>query len=162
MRAVLLLVVGVLTGCFTASAGAARAQEAANEFNLQTRFGRMELATEKLAPSSREELLKHRIGWGTRIRIADVETAGIRMLGKEGTEAEVAVKVSWFRPDEGELRTTVLKQKWRDYQGDWRLFTEERADGDIGLVGEAITREVERTEARPSQFPTIKLTGTVD
>lgn len=149
-----------LAACLTQTAGASRAQEAANEFNLQTRFGRMEIATEKLAPGSREELLRHRVGWGTRIRLGDVETAGIRMMGKENAEAEVAVKVSWYRQDEGELHVTVLKQKWRDFQGDWRLYAEERSDGDLGLIGETMKRDVERAEARPAQFPTVKLTGT--
>jgi hypothetical protein len=158
-----LLTLGLLSltlgACLTATAGAARAQEAANEFNLQTRFGRMEVATEKLVPASREELLRHRLGWGTRIRIGDSETAGIRMIGKENTEAEVSVKVSWYRQDEGELNVTVLKQRWRDVNGDWRLFSEERADGNIGLIGEAVKRETERADARPVQFPTVRLTG---
>jgi hypothetical protein len=152
-------------GCLTANAGGARAQEAANEFNLQTRFGRMEVASEKLAPSSREELMRHRVGWGTRIRLGDIETAGIKMLGKDNTEAEVAVKVSWYRSDQGELRTTILKQKWRDYQGDWRLLSEERSDGDIGLLNEPIKQSDAmpvQTERRNAQFPTVKLTGTVD
>jgi hypothetical protein len=149
----------LLGACLTQTSGAARAQEAANDFNHHARFGRMELASEKLAVAARDELMKHRAGWGTRIRIADLETAGIRMLGKENIDAEVSVKVAWFRPEEGELHTTFLKQKWHDQQGDWRLMSEDRADGDMGLIGDASRREVVSDPAPPARFPTVKLTG---
>jgi hypothetical protein len=51
-----------LSACLTQTSGAARAQEAANDFNHHARFGRMELASEKLAAAARDELIKHRAG----------------------------------------------------------------------------------------------------
>jgi hypothetical protein len=147
-------------GCLTQASGPARAQEASNEFNVHTRFGRMELAAEKVAPEARELIAKHRSGWGSRVRIADLESAGLRMTNDAKSEAEVSVRIAWFRPNEGELRVTTLKQKWKDFRGDWRIVSEDRADGELGLLGEAVQRvDVSAQERKPHQFPTVHLSG---
>ena len=68
------------------------------------------------------------------------------------------VKVSWFRPDEGDLRLTTLRQKWHDYSGDWKLTHEERIDGDLGLIGETIPgSDKPREPTQHAQFPTIRI-----
>ena len=46
--------------------GAAKAQEVAHDFNLNTRFGRMELAAESIDPKSRERILASRRFWAAR------------------------------------------------------------------------------------------------
>jgi hypothetical protein len=149
-----------VAACLTQGSGPARAQEASNEFNLHTRFGRMELATEKVAPEARELFAKHRAGWGSRVRIADLESAGMRMTNAEKSEAEVSVRVAWYRPDEGELRVTTLRQKWKDVRGDWRLVGEDRSDGEVGLIGEVVQRvELGASDRTPHQFPTVRLSG---
>lgn len=135
----------------------ARAQEAANELNLNTRFGRMEMAVEKVAPDARSAFLTRRRAWGSAVRVADYEVAGFQMKGE--ADAEMLVKVAWYRIDQGDLRVTTLKQKWHDFKGDWRLVDETRTDGDIGLMGEAPFAPVENGPRRSSHFPTIRLNG---
>jgi hypothetical protein len=146
-------------GCMGQQSPVARAQEAANELNLNTRFGRMEMATEHVAPDAREAFLARRRTWGANVRVADYEFAGFHMKGDR--DAEMFVKVAWYRMDQGDLHTTLLKQKWHDFKGDWKLTDEDRADGDIGLIGEPMPAPsadaVKASGAARTQFPTIRL-----
>jgi hypothetical protein len=137
----------------------AMAQEAALELNLNARFGRMELAAERVAPKARDQFFDRRRAWGGSVRIADYDMTGLRMKGED--DAETFVKIAWYRANEGDLRVTTLKQKWHsDAKGDWKLTEEQRLDGDLGLLGEppvplaAVTDQPKR-----SQFPTIYLGG---
>ena len=133
-----------------------RAQEAANELNVNTRFGRMEMAAEHVSAPEREKFLARRKAWGGGIRVADYELAGLRMRGDE--DAETLVKIAWYRMDEGDLRTTTLRQTWHVLKGDWKLVDEARADGDIGLLGEPLPAAKPDTAGpRRAQFPTIHL-----
>lgn len=151
----------VLTGCpFGQQSPAARAQEAANELNVHMRFGRMELAAEHVVPAARQAFLERRKTWGGHIRVADYEFAGFHMKGDN--DAEMLVKIAWYRIDEGDLRVTTLKQKWHAFKGDWKLVDELRSDGDIGLLGEARSPSTATTAGRNVHFPTIRLGSTPD
>jgi hypothetical protein len=146
-----------LTGCLGSSTPGARAQEAASELNVNARFGRMEMAAEHVAPAQREAFLARRKAWGGSVRVADYELAGLRMHGK--TDAESFVRVAWYRIEQGDLRTTTLKQSWHDFKGTWQLVGEDRADGDIGLFGEPLPPSAAPSTppVRNAQFPTIRL-----
>src|SRR5262245_56353844 len=158
MRIEALLLAALLplaAGCGAPVTAAARAQEAANALNLDARFGRMELAVEKVAPQGRDMFLSHRQGWGSKVRVVDSELAGLKVDKDKEDEAEVCVRVAWQRVDEGDLHVTKVKQKWKDFRGDWKLVGEERLDGEVGLLGEPVQRApVERKNA---QFPTIRI-----
>jgi hypothetical protein len=135
--------------------GIARAQQSAQEFNMDTRFGRTEMVLERVAPSEREEYALHHRAWGADLRVADVEIAG--MKAKNDHEVNVFVHVSWYRNDQQELRGTTLEQTWRDKVTDWELVAEKRVDGDVGLLGEAIVYAAPDTSRPPARFPTIRL-----
>jgi len=158
MRAkVLLLSIAVpLTGCIGAATGMAHAQETVQEFNAATRYGRSEMALEHVATAAREDFAAHHRAWGTGVRIADIEVAGIRP--KLEHDAEAIVRVAWYRPEQQELRSTTLKQGWRDDNG-WRLVSEERLEGDVGLLSEPVVYESPQEPRGPSYFPTIRLGG---
>ncbi len=145
----------LLAGCPHQSP-AARMQETASDLNLNTRFGRMELAAESVAPKAKEQFFLRRRGWGGKVRIADYELSGMRMAKNE-EDADVFVKIAWFKVDEGDLHVTTLQQKWHDFKGDWKLVSEERLDGDIGLLGEPAPPPAQPSAPKPSQFPTIRL-----
>jgi hypothetical protein len=147
-------VIGV--GCAPPQGSLASAQEAAQELNLDARFGRSEIAMDHVAPDAREDFAAHHRGWGTTVRIADVELAGMRAHGEH--DVDVLVHVAWYRPEQQELRSTTLKQGWRDKNG-WQLVAEQRLDGDMGLLGEPVVIETPTEERPPAQFPTIHLGG---
>ncbi len=146
----------LLSGCASQSRGA-RAQEAATELNLNARFGRMEMAAERVSQSARGGFYERRKKWGGAIRVADAELAGLRFVKNE-EEAVVLVKVSWFKVDEGELHMTTVRQDYKDEKGEFRLIAETRQDGDIGLLGEAAPPAPKQEGGpRSVQFPTIRL-----
>lgn len=148
------------TACTVAQVGAAKAQEVAQEFNLNARFGRMELATESVDPKARAEFLQRRARWGGDIRLADIELAGLRSLDKDHQDVEVSVRVAWYRPAEGELKNTLLLQRWHSFKGDYRLTEESHLDGDRGLLGEQVQAVAPSAhDLQPAHFPTIRLKG---
>ena len=133
---------------------AARAQEAAQELNVNSRFGRMELATEHVDPTHRDAwLVKHK-AWGGNIRVADYEMAGFKMKGDD--DAESLVRVAWYRVDQGDLHNTLLRQSWKQKKGAWKLVDEKHSDGDVGLLGEPVAplhRSLSPSATRASSAP---------
>jgi len=122
-------------GCISPPTAADRLTDAAYEMNMATRFGRMDVAMSFVGEKARKQFMNSHSGWGRGIRISDLEFAGLDMPGKD--EATVLVHVSWQRIDESTLRTTSIKQKWRDMEkGGWLIVDEIRVGGEPGLLGE--------------------------
>jgi hypothetical protein len=167
MRALYAVIPLVLCGCPMMPTPGAKLHEAAQELNVNARFGRMDMASEFVAPKEREAWGARHKFWGSRVRIADTETSGARILSEK--EAEVVVRIAWFRPDEQDVRVTTVKQKWSDVSGDWRLTGEARLEGDAGLLNDA--QEIAPQPASSTQgqglapmapkrthFPTVRIT----
>jgi hypothetical protein len=151
--------VAPVAGCPAPPTALARAQQTAQEFNQDVRFGRSELMMEHVAPAARDDFAEHHRAWGTGVRLADLEVAGIRPQGDH--ELEVIVRIAWYRPEEQELRTTTLEQTWRDKRDldGWQLVAEKRLDGDVGLLGEHVVYQVPGSRRVPARFPTVRLVG---
>lgn len=132
---------------------AAKMQETARDMNMNARFGRMELVVENVAPKYRAEFVQRHRAWGQHVRVADTELVGIHFGEKE---AESMVAVAWYEVTRQELRGTTVRQKWKSHRGDWLLESEERADGDPGLFGEAVPQP-EPKPHETSQFRTITI-----
>lgn len=147
------LLVASLTGCLGGYSATERVQEAAQNLNMATRLGRMDIALEGVNAEAREAFAKRRAAWGNRLQIVDYEFQGLVMRDKEN--ADVFLAISWHRLDESEMRLTSLVQRWKDYRGSWMLAGEERSGGDEGLLGEI------QVEARPArkdvQFESITI-----
>ena len=152
-----LALAAALSACAAPPGALAQAQQAAQELNLDARFGRTELAIEHVAASARDEFAAHHRGWGTSVRVADVELAGMHARGAH--DVDVVVRVAWYRPEQEELRVTTLSQRWHE-AGSWQLVDERRLEGDAGLLGEPVVYLEPPAEARgPTQFPTVRLGG---
>ncbi len=137
--------------------GLANAQQTAQNFNMDARFGRNEYVLDKVAPESRDEYMQHHRAWGTSIRVADVELGTMRPRPGE-KDVDMLVHVAWYRPEQQELRSTTLKQTWHSKGVDtWQLVGESRVDGDYGLLGEAVFFAPSTAPHPPAQFPTIRL-----
>jgi len=136
--------------------GLANAQQTAQQFNLDARFGRNEYVLDQVAPEARDEYAQQHRAWGGSIRVADVEMGTMRPKGDK--DVDLLVHVSWYRPEQQELRNTTLKQSWRTKGVDkWQLVSESRVDGDYGLLGEAVIFAPSNAPRAPAQFPTIRL-----
>jgi hypothetical protein len=155
MRSVLVAAALSAGACVTPPGPVAKAREAAQEFNLDARFGRNETTIERVALSARQSYAEHHRAWGGRVRVADIEMTGIH--ARSDHDVEVLVHVSWYRVDQQELLATTLRQTWHE-AGGWQLLAEERVDGDIGLLGENVVFLAPPPEDRgPAQFPTVRL-----
>jgi hypothetical protein len=155
MRTLVFFAALAASACMMPPQGAALVQQTAQQFNFDTRFGRMELAMEQVSPKYTEDFTKRHRLWGGGIHVTDAETVGMRMRGQDNSD--VTVRVGWYRAEEGELKTTVLKQKWHLYPAGWRVDSEERLDGDIGVLGERVEILTPETQPRTAQFPTVRL-----
>jgi hypothetical protein len=121
-------------GCFAPPPPAERAADAVRELNLAARFGRTELAAGLTSEAARKGFIGRRTSWGKEVRVLDVELTGFDMADKDRVRVEV--DYAWTRMDEGRLRTTRVTQQWRDSGRGFRLVSEQRTGGDLGLFGE--------------------------
>ena len=137
-----------LASCMAPPSQSQRVTESAREMNLATRFGRMDLALTHTAKGAGQSFIERRTEWGKRVRIVDVELAGLSM--KDELNATVQVDVSWVWVDDDTLRSTRIAQQWRD-DGGWHLVREQRMAGELGLFGEPVMTT--RTETADVQFP---------
>jgi len=145
-----------LSACMMPPQGAALVQQTAQQFNFDMRFGRAELAIEQVAPKYEKEFVKEHRAWGGPIHVTDAETIGMHMRGSE--DCDVAVRIGWYRVEDGDFKTTYVKQHWHLYPaGGWLLDAEKRTDGDIGALGENVQIVAPDAPVRSAQFPTIRL-----
>jgi hypothetical protein len=147
----------LLVACAGISTPASHAQEAAQNIAENERFGRVELVLQKVAPSERAAFVASHAAWGGRITIADTELGNFHMTGGGTEDAEMNLRVTWYDAGEQELRSTLLRQKWHGPKGDWLLVSEERIDGDLGLLGEKIIVQTPDVAPTHAQFPTIRI-----
>jgi hypothetical protein len=155
MRSIVLgSALAVCAACASPPGPLARAREAAQELNLNARFGQNDLAMEHVAPTARDDFAARHRAWGAGIRVADVELSGMKPRGDH--DVDVLVRVAWYRLEQEELLSTTVKQGWHD-DGGWKLVTEERVDGEMGLLGETVVFQAPATARTPAQFPTLRL-----
>ena len=146
----------VAAACGGMQSQAAKAQEAAQNLNMDARLGRLEFALEHVDLKAREKFTKIHTQWSGKIRIVDSEITSFKM-NKDEDAADVDVQVSWYKPETGDLHITVLRQKWHVVGGDWFLASEERTDGDMGLLGEHVVMEQPDAPAPKAQFQSVRI-----
>src|SRR5260370_12835959 len=89
-----LVFVPASVACATPPTAMAHAQETAQQANLDARFGRNELVMEHVAPAARDAYAAHHRGWGTTVRVADLELAGMRAAHHHHLAR--TVRVAWY------------------------------------------------------------------
>lgn len=140
-----------MTAC-AAPSRSQRVQEAAYELNVGLRFGQTAVALEKVASQERGEFLKRHRQWNRQLRIVDVDLVGMNI---QETEAEVYVTIQWQHEDFSDVRSTVIRQHWKDNRGSWQLVSEAHAQGDQGLFGdETRSKEVSSQEDSGRRYQT--------
>jgi hypothetical protein len=148
------LLLALPAACAAPTSDAQRGQQAAQAFNQDARLGRAEAALERVDPALREAFTEHHKAWGNDIRIADLELAGLKAHGAH--DLDILVRFAWYRETEQELRTTTVKQVWRDKDG-WLLIGEERLEGDVGLLGDAVPPPAPVEPHAPARFQTVRI-----
>jgi len=130
------LLIGEQCACIPPQGPSETVSNVARDMNVATRFGRMDVAMEHTASAHQREFLEQHASWGRDLRVLDVELAHLAL--EKSDKADILVDVSWMRMDEGLLRATRLKQHWENPGGGWVMSAEERASGDVGLLGEEV------------------------
>jgi hypothetical protein len=138
-----------LAGCLAPPSAAQRLTESAIDMNTAARFGRMDIASEHVGAKGRADFARKHAAWGGSVRIVDLDFGGFEIV--KGDQADVYIDVTWLRPDETSVRVTRVAQRWQDDRGTWRLISESRKAGDVGLLGEPPPKEkpAAPTEAAP-------------
>lgn len=139
--------------CMAGMTPAQKVQDAANDYATAVRFGRMDIAADQVGKDAHGAFLRQHAAWGNTLRVLDCELLAMRMREKD--LAEVMLSVSWQRVDEAETRVTQVAQRWKNEGAGWRLASEERSRGDVGLLGEPVT--MVPAPAGPAQFRTITI-----
>jgi hypothetical protein len=122
-------------GCATQADQRRRLMDQAQDLNVASRFGRLDVASQFAAPEAQPTFMQRRRSWGREIQILDTQLSHSQV--KDENHAEVIVQVDWTRANEGLLRTTWVKQEWNaGDRGAWKLEGEQQIDGDKGLFGE--------------------------
>lgn len=132
-----------------------RLADSAHEVSDAMRFGRADVAFSHMRDDVRADIAKKHAAWGRTLRVVDVEISGLSLSGND--EAEVTLNVTWQRPNEAEIRITQVSQHWKDDRG-WRIVTEERAGGDVGLLGDEPPAS-EPAAPPPNRFATRTIRG---
>jgi hypothetical protein len=141
--------------CAGVGTPASHAQEAMSGVAENLRFGRTELVMERISPDLKDQFAKQHAAWGGRVTIAETEFGNFKMTGKE--DAEDTLRITWYDGNQ-ELRSTLLHQKWHGDKGNWLLVSEERVDGDLGLLGETVVvQSPDEAHAPRAQFPTVRI-----
>lgn len=160
VRSVYLLTVTCsVFACNTLAAQRRTVHDEAQDLNVASRFGRLDVASQFAAPEAQRVFLERRKDWGSDIRVLDLQIDHVQV--KDQDTAEVTLQVDWTRPTEGLLRSTRLQQTWASKsQGPWRLQSERQIQGDRGLFGEKAKAKY-LTPANDTHFQSRSL-GTVE
>ncbi len=119
----------VAIGC--SSASQQTLDDVASLFHDDVRWGRLPAAETVVTASLRTAFDHHHEGWGTRVRIMDMEVEGIRTALGTGT---IRVQVQWtLGEDSTDLRQSLIEEDWVNQGGAWQLHGESVVVGDADI-----------------------------
>jgi len=101
--------------------------------NDEVRWDRMDLATQRVAPTYRTAFSLTHHDWHEGMQIADSEIVHVQ-VGEDKEDAKAFIKIRWY-----DLRTmlvaeTTLEQKWKKVGRNFVLISEEVRAGDPRLI----------------------------
>ena len=102
-------------------------------FNDETRWARVDLAADRVAPAYRARFAVTHAQWGSRVQIADTDLTRVQLAEDEETASSI-VSVSWYDSDTMIVRGSVLRQHWVSTDNGYLLDGEEIVGGDETLL----------------------------
>ena len=133
-RLCLVCVLAGLGGCIMQNLSPeTRLRDSVIELNDEARWGRMDIATLRVAPSFREQYRLSHLRWGRDIQIADTEILGMK-ANKDDGGAVSRVAVRWYDQRSMILADTVLRQTWQKHKQTFILISEAVESGHPGLL----------------------------
>jgi hypothetical protein len=107
--------------------------DAVHDMVDETRWGRADLAADRVAPAFRARFVRAHAGWGERIEIADLDVGAMRMARDEES-ATAVLTVQWYALDTMDLATTRVRQRWTRNGNHFVLAGETILAGDPRLL----------------------------
>ena len=101
--------------------------------NDETRWARIDLAADRVAPVYRPRFATTHARWGREIQIADTDLTHVQLAADEETATSL-VAVSWYDNATMIVRASVLRQHWVKIDGGYLLDGEEVVEGDETLL----------------------------
>ncbi len=122
--------------------------------NDESRWDRLDLAVQRVAPRYRATFMGSRHAWGDDIAIADTEVSAL-VVADDLASATSSVEISWVDQRSMTLRSTVLRQRWIRTDNGYLLEEETVTSGDESLLSEPDegASDDESVEARSSISP---------
>ena len=109
--------------------------ETAALFHDDLRWGRIPAAETSVAARAREAFQQHHRGWGTHVRVVDLDVDSVRTASSTGM---LRVRVTWVGGnDSTDVRESLVEEHWASTEGNWRLVREAVIAGDATLFPEA-------------------------
>ncbi len=125
-------------GCLLQGQGRTAAlTDAVHDMMDETRWGRAELAADRVAPAFRARFVQAHARWGQGIEIADLDVSMLRMAQDEES-ATAILTVNWYSLDTMELSTTRVRQRWEQSGNSFVLARESVVSGDARLLDLAV------------------------
>lgn len=127
MKIVVAVAAVALAACAGGYSASDQLQRQVDVYNNHIRWGRTYSAAAQVREDARPDWLRAHRAWGPDLQIADYEVIDSTMEG-DGV-AVVRVTISWYRPTQSELQTTLIAQRWRHEARVWQLESEEVEEG---------------------------------
>lgn len=141
-----LIAATLMSGCLLQNMSAQeRLRDSVVGFNDEMRWGRQDLAIQRVAPEARAEFSARHHAWGRDIQIADSEIVNVT-VGHEGEDAASYVTIQWYRQNSTLLATTTLRQTWERTMGSYAMTGEEVHEGEESLIENPFEEEEEGEE----------------
>ena len=130
MRTLAIFFALALSGClFQSFAPTEILRDQVHSLNDETRWGRVDLASERVAPRFRSHFVESRASWGADVRIADTELNQLT-LAPDMMSATSTVEITWYDQRTMEVSSTVLRQHWVKTDDHFLLDRESVLSGD--------------------------------
>lgn len=131
----LLGVASLLAGCMMIDniSPQARFSDQVHELNDELRWGRIDLAVQRVAAAHRATFLRRHRAWSREVQIADVDVTNLEMSLPDGTSAST-VTYAWVDTRTMQLRTTSVRQRWVGAGDGFVLANEEIVGGEPSLL----------------------------
>lgn len=101
--------------------------------NDEVRWDRMDLATQRVAPSFRTAFSLTHHDWHEGMQIADSEILHVQM-GEDKDDAKAFIEIRWYDQRTMLVAETTLEQKWKRVGRNFVLISEEVRAGDPRLI----------------------------
>ncbi len=101
--------------------------------NDETRWNRIDLASQQVVPSFRHRFIETRREWGHRVAVADTEVSAL-VIAPDSDSATSMVEISWYDQSTMTLHGTILRQHWAKTAAGFLLDEESVYAGDEELM----------------------------